>query len=96
MGKLIISEQEKHDILTKYNDENTNKGVLVYLRRHFTTHTYLGVPDQVMISINDKLYPVYSNKKYVKNRIYNIVKEVFDNLDEAIIKKTIKNYLDYL
>jgi len=40
MGKLIISEQEKHDILTKYNDENTSKGVLVYLRRHFTTHSY--------------------------------------------------------
>jgi S-adenosylmethionine/arginine decarboxylase-like enzyme len=96
MGKLIISEQERQDILGKYNDENTNKEVLVYLRRHFTTHTYPGVPDQVMISINDKLYPVYSNKKYVKNRIYNIVKEVFDNLDEAIIKKTIKNYLDYL
>ena len=69
MGKLIITEQERQDVLSKYNDENTSKEVLIYLRRHFVTYTYPTIPEQVMISINDKLYPVHNNKKFVKNRI---------------------------
>ena len=96
MGKLIITEQERQDVLSKYNDENTSKEVLIYLRRHFMTYTYPSIPDQVMISINDKLYPVHNNKKFVKNRIYDISKEVFNNIDDAILRKTIKNFLDYL
>ena len=64
MGRLIITEQEKKDILDKYQDD-TDPKILTYLRRHcpvtvIDAEIYKGMH---YFLIDDKVHIVEKNKK---------------------------------
>jgi hypothetical protein len=97
MGRLIITEQEKKDILDKYQD-NTDPKILTYLRRHcpvtvIDTEFYKGMH---YVLIDDKAHIVERNKKYLVSKIYNFISEDFPDYDEKILRRTIKKFLDLI
>ena len=97
MGRLIITEQEKKDILDKYQDD-TDPKILTYLRRHcpvtvIDAEFYKGMH---YVLIDDKVYIVEKNKKYLVGKIYNFISEDFPDYDEKIVRRTIKKFLDLI
>ena len=92
---MWLSEQEKKDILSKYED-NTSDELLTYLKRHFPVHqedTSWGRPIR-FIQVDDKIRPLASNKKYLVNKISSLVEETWIGLGIPTIRRTVKKYLD--
>ena len=97
MGRLIITEQEKKDILDKYQDDTDSK-ILTYLRRHcpvsvIDNEFYKGMH---YVLIDDKAHIVEKNKKYLVSKIYKFISEDFPDYDEKIVRRTIKKFLDLI
>jgi hypothetical protein len=97
MGRLIITEQEKKDILDKYQDDTDSK-ILTYLRRHcpvsvIDNEFYKGMH---YVLIDDKAHIVEKNKKYLVSKIYNFISEDFPDYDKKIVRRTIKKFLDLI
>ena len=44
--------------------------------------------------IDDKLYHVEDNKKNLVNRIHYLISEDFPSIDDSILRRTIKKYID--
>jgi hypothetical protein len=103
MGRLIITEAEKEDILQKYNDDNTDKKILTHLKRHYlivqpykNSSFFDGyMKDKIMILIDDKLYPIDEKQRLV-NVFHNEIDDVFPNVDISIKRRTIKYYIDLI
>lgn len=96
--RLIITEEEKNDIISKYND-NTDKRLLNYLKRHFPIHKReIDFGDRPFvhrtIMIDDKSRNLDDNKKYLVSRIFNEIEDEFPNLDINTARRTIKYYID--
>jgi hypothetical protein len=94
--RLIITEEEKDEIINKYKD-NTDDKLLVYLKRHFPIHQtkseYFPKPFR-FVQIDDKSRNLDDNKKYLVNRIFNEVEDEFSGMDKNIMRRTIKYYID--
>jgi hypothetical protein len=94
--RLIITEEEKDEIINKYKDNTDNK-LLVYLKRHFpvrqTKIDSFPKPFR-FIQIDDKSRNLDDNKKYLVNRIFNEVEDEFTGMDKNIMRRTIKYYID--
>jgi hypothetical protein len=106
--RLIISEQDKQNILDKYKD-NTDNELFNKLKRRYriipkqTIETPFG-PHEVDTSIvyedGDRVAEIKNRKSELVNKIYNeVVDDLYygENLDRdkiGIIRRTIKRYLD--
>lgn len=104
MGRLIITETEKKDILNKYNEENTSKNLLTYLKRHYPISKPFEKSDffddflkhKIVILIDDKTYNVSDNKKMLVNRLFYEIDDVFPDVDVSLKRRTIKKFLDLI
>jgi len=96
MGKFLITEEEKNDILSKYSDGTSNE-VLTHLKRNFPVYElklkWLSTPIK-QILVDDKLMMLEKNKKNLVSRIYNLIEERFPSIEESVLRRTIKKYLD--
>ena len=94
---MIISEQEKEDIRKKYEGNYSNE-ILIHLRRNFPVYEFeskwMAPIKQVLV--DDKLYMISQNKKYLVNKISSILEEMFPSVEKPILRKTVKYYLDVL
>lgn len=97
MERLIITEQEKKDILDKYQDDTEPK-ILTYLRRNFPVSEINNEFFKGMhyVLIDDKTHIVERNKKYLVGKIYYYISEDFPDYDEKIVRRTIKKFLDLI
>ena len=104
--KLIITEAEKEDILSKYKD-NTDDRLLTYLRRNYPVSTrkmsiYNPTTDDFddvqthMILVDDKSYFVEENKKLLVNKIFITLEDEFTDVSNDVKRRTIKKYLDMI
>lgn len=95
---MFISEEDKEEILGKYN-ENISEDVLNHLKRRFPVFKQvLFSQDPVtvpMISVGNRSFFMEGNKSYLVNRLSSIVSENFPNEEEKVIRRTIKFYLDF-
>jgi hypothetical protein len=105
MGRLIITESEKEEILNKYNNENTDKQILTFLKRHFPVSKPFQnskffdedfMKNRIMIKIDDKLHSVDDNKKSLVNRLFNEIDDVFPGVDVSLKRRTIKKFVDLI
>ena len=48
------------------------------------------------VLVDDKLYMISQNKKYLVNKISSILEEMFPSVEKPILRKTVKYYLDVL
>ena len=91
---MKITEQEKKDILAKYQD-NTSDELLTYLKRHFpASEVETPFGKKRYIIVDDKLRYLEGNKKYLTGKIYGLVLDMWIGLGEKLIRRTIKKYLD--
>ena len=94
---MILSEQEKEDIRKKYEGNYSNE-ILIHLRRNFPVYEFeskwMSPIKQVLV--DDKLYMISQNKKYLVNKISSILEEMFPSVEKPILRKTVKYYLDVL
>ena len=93
---MRITEEERKEILSKYNDDTSDE-LLTYLKRHFPTHEinfdWMKSPAK-FIQIDDKTRPLLGNKKYLVGKIFQMIEEEWIALGEQKIRRTIKKYLD--
>lgn len=93
---MLITEEEKKDILSKYS-ENTSDELLNHLKRTFPVYEetvdWLEKPIKFM-SVNLKSTPIIGNKKYLTNKIYNLISDDWSSIGEPMIRRTIKKYID--
>lgn len=93
---MMISEQERKQILSKYSGDTSDE-LLTYLKRHFPVteikHDWMEEPIK-FIQIEDKSRLLKDNKKYLVGRIYDLILDMWIGLGEKKIRRTIKKYLD--
>lgn len=97
--KLIITEEEKKEIIAKYSD-NHNQEILNYLKRNFPVwssepNEWLKTPIK-FVQVNGKSKSLNQNKSYLVNVISNIIKDEFPNESEQILRRTVKYYIDII
>jgi hypothetical protein len=94
---MKLTKEEKDEFMSKYTEDETSPEVLNYLKRHFQTYKIdiltLNEPE-VMISIDGKSYFVRSNKKRLVNKLFYTIQDSFSNIDEKIVRRTIKKFID--
>ena len=93
---MIISEEEKKQILSKYQ-ENTSDELLTHLKRHFPViEIKLDWMEKPLkqISIDYKTYMLEHNKKYLVGKLFNYLESDWVHLGEPTLRRTIKKYLD--
>jgi hypothetical protein len=93
---MIITEEEKKQILSKYK-ENTSNELLNYLKRHFPISEFKvdwkNEPIK-QIFVDDRLYPIVHNKNYLVAKIFNDLEDEWLHLEIDVLRRTIKKYID--
>lgn len=94
---MIISEQEKEDIRKKYEGNYSNE-ILIHLRRNFPVYEFESkwIQPHKQILVDDKLYMLSQNKKYLVNKISSILEDIFPSVEKPLLRRTVKYYLDVL
>jgi hypothetical protein len=104
--RLIITESEKKNIMSKYKD-NTDDKLLTYLRRNFPVSIFdqpKYVPETgdykdvkvPFIMIQGRMKYVELNKKSLVNKIFFILEDEFTDIPQDVKRRTIKKYLDMI
>lgn len=94
--RFIISEQDRDEILNKYQG-NTDDKIMVYLRRHYTIVPPVEIGLRTTsnrVLVDDKVYEIDSHKKYLVNKIFYEIEDEFVGYDKGLIRRTIKKFLD--
>lgn len=93
---MLISEDEKEDILAKYSG-NTSDQVLNYLKRNFPYYDqsirFFDNPLRFVV-VDDKAHFVKNNKKYLVGKISSLITDEFPHLETSVIRRTVKKYID--
>ena len=93
---MRITEEEKREILSKY-DDNTSDELLTHLKRTYPITTqeldFMKTPIK-FIHIGDKIRILTGNKKATVDRLFSIEEDRWMNLGKPIIRRTIKKFLD--
>jgi hypothetical protein len=95
---MLLTEQEKEEIKKKYED-NISKEVLAHLKRYYPIYEFnMKFMDSPVkqILVDDKLYMLSQNKKYLVNKISSIIEETFTSVEKPFLRRTVKFYLDML
>lgn len=97
MKRIVLTEDEKQDILAKYTESDDK--ILVYLRRNFPVNEvptefqeYFG---KFRILVDDKSVPVRGNFKNLIDKIDNLIIDEFPDVDDKKRRQTIKKYVKY-
>jgi hypothetical protein len=93
---MRITEEEKKEILSKY-DGNTSNELLTHLKRNYpsseTKFDWMEKPLK-QIKIDDKSYWLFDNKKYLVGRLFSELEDEWIHLGVPILRRTIKKYID--
>ena len=93
---MIISEEERRQILSKYSGDTSDE-LLLHLKRHFPVteikHDWMDEPIK-FIKVDDKSRLLKNNKKYLVGSITNLLLNDWIGLGEKKIRRTVKKYLD--
>jgi len=97
MKKLLITEDEKQDILSKYSESNDK--LLIYLRRNYpvneTPENFRDFIGKYTILVDDKSIPLKNNFSRIVNKIDLELSDRFPDLDDKSRRQTIKKYLKF-
>lgn len=98
MNKIIITEQERQDILNKYQD-NTDDKVFTYLRRNYPVMelepSFLDKKIKYIV-VGEKMRYLQGNKDYLKTLIKNEIIDNFPDVSVPTLVRTIKKFLSLI
>jgi len=93
---MIITEEEKKEILSKYNDDTSDE-LLRHMKRNFPVYDvnmdFKEGPVK-FIYVDDKSYHIQGNKKYLVNKIFSLVENEWVHLGVPKIRRTVKKFID--
>jgi hypothetical protein len=93
---MRLNDDIREQIKDKYHD-GTSDEILRHLKRNFhiymTKSSFILTP-VIYLVINGKSYWVNKNKKYLKNKISDIIEDKFTQHSESVRMRTIKKFLD--
>ncbi len=93
---MFVSEEEKKEILSKYQDDTSEK-LLTYLKRNFpvgqVSLEWMDKPNKYIV-IHDKTRFLDGNKKYLVNKLAGMLESEWVHLGEKVIRRTIKKFID--
>jgi len=99
MKSLLITEQERQDILYKYQ-ENTDDNVFTYLRRNYPVMEvnldFMLNGKSKYILVNDKMKFLNGNKDTLKRLIKNEIEDLFPDVSTPTLVRTIKKFLNLI
>ena len=97
MKRIVLTEDEKQDILAKYTEADDK--ILIYLRRNFPAYE---VPQEFQdmfgkyrILVDDKSIQVRNNFKNLVDKIDYMIVDEFPDVDDKRRRQTIKKYVKY-
>jgi mRNA-degrading endonuclease HigB of HigAB toxin-antitoxin module len=95
MKRLIITEEEKKDILGKYTEADDK--ILRHLRRNYpifeTPEEFRDLVGKYKIMVDDKAIIVLHNVKRLVDKIDLEIKDIFPNVSDVIRRQTIKKFV---
>ncbi len=93
---MKLTEEEKKEILLTY-DGSTSDDLLNHLKRNFPVSEFkfdwMKTPIK-QIYVDDKLYHIEHNKKYLVGKLANYLEDDWTHLDNSVLRRTIKKFLD--
>ena len=93
---MKLTENEKKEILSKY-DGTTSDELLNHLKRNFPVvdfkFDWMNKPIKQML-IDDKLYLIDNNKKYLVNKLSSFLEDDWVHLDRQVFRRTLKKFID--
>lgn len=93
---MKLTEEEKKDILSKYNND-TSDALLNHLKRTYPVlNSKVSWSDEPikMISVDQKTRLLKGNKKYLVAKLSNILEDEWSHLGEPVMRRTIKKFID--
>lgn len=92
---FVITEEEKKEILKKYQNDTSNE-LLTHLKRHFPSgETHIeGWEPAKYVMVDDKLRYLKGNKKFLVGKISDMLGNEWIHLGDQIIRRTVKKYID--
>jgi hypothetical protein len=93
---MRITEEEKREILSKY-DDNTSNELLIHLKRTYpiTVQEFDFTKTPIkFIQIDGKSRILTGNKKVTVDRLFSLEEDRWMNLGKSVIRRTIKKFLD--
>jgi hypothetical protein len=95
MKRLIITEEEKKDILGKYTEADDK--ILRHLRRNYpifeTPEEFRDLVGKYKIMVDDKAIIVLHNVKRLVDKIDLEIKDIFPDVSDVIRRQTIKKFV---
>ena len=95
MKRLIITEEEKKDILGKYTEADDK--ILRHLRRNYpifeTPEEFRDLVGKYKIMVDDKAVIVLHNVKRLVDKIDLEIKDIFPDVSDVIRRQTIKKFV---
>lgn len=97
MKRLLITEEEKQDILSKYTESDDK--LLIYLRRNFpiqeVPEKFISFGGKYTILVDDRSIPIQNNFGRLVNKIDLEISDKFSDMDDKKRRQTIKKYLKF-
>jgi len=93
---MLLTEQEKKDILSKYSNDTSDE-LLNHLKRAYPVDeyksTWMEKPIK-SISIDGKSQYISNNKKYIVSKISNELEDNWGHLGTQLLRRTVKKFID--
>ena len=93
---MKLTEEQLNEMKSNYDGKPAQK-LLNHLKRNYPTHEvnfdWMTSPIK-MISVDEKNYHLAENKKYLTEKIFNLLGSEWASLGTPTIRKTIKYFLD--
>jgi hypothetical protein len=96
---MILSEQEKNDLLSQHNNDEILDTLMMHLRRHYPLKSLelsFSPTPKKYIYVNEKMVFLDENKKRLTNLIYWDILDKFRGQPDSILRRTIRRYLTLL
>lgn len=92
---MRITEQERKEILSKYNDDTSDE-LLRHMKRNFPVQELkMAFKGPVkFIYIDDKSHFIEGNKKYLVGKISSLLEDEWIHLGIPKIRRTVKKFID--
>lgn len=93
---MRITEEEKKEILSKYQDDTSDE-LLKHMKRVFPTYEvdlFNSDTPTIFITVDDKSYYVKGNKKFLVSKISNILEDEWFHLGTQKLRRTVKKFID--
>lgn len=97
--RKILKESEENDFNWIESPFGVDYNVIKYLENNYIigrwqTDIIEAYDNLVYIIIDDKPYFVDRNKKYIINKLYNELIEVFNEINTPVLRRSIRQYIN--